>query len=599
MAKADQVELLKRSVRDWNAWRETHRSLPDLREANLKNRILPGANLQGANLRGAVLQGANLRGANLQRAHLTRANLKAANLLKADLYRADLEEADLKEADLQGANLKMANFKGALLTDANICSVGIPGRVNVARVDLSEVGGLSQLQLDQMIGDTGVILPPGLIYPRNWPTWDGIPPDSAFSNGTGTDAPEVGSENSRDATTSPFVFLSYANEDLETVERIKSLLLEEKIVCWWDQQVAPGEMWRERVAEKLTSAAVVLASWSKHSCASVSVKEEATAAQNQRKLVHCRLDETSLPYGFAETQYQDLTDWNGSLDHKGFRRLVRAIRDKINPPSRATIEERLGFTAQVSAIELDGKISAKDSPPDVDPPVHHPEDLEQRLKAQAVLCDKICDQLDGDEFPNNLDKTVLYSVRHYGNWVRVRPASWYTLVNAAGSIQDCIRDFSDEAWPGTTEGDAKRLCFNNDELRPYLQPVQPDVGKDERADPPDINPDHVSERALKSVVLDTETMLADSETDKVLDESATNAFVYYKDELSASADQTASGEREERLRYRRLRLGIIGLAGFISTILAGVSINLLTAPAAAKTLMLSLRAILDKLLGFF
>lgn len=85
----------------------------------------------------------------------------------------------------------------------------------------------------------------------------------------------------------------------------------------------------------------------------------------------------------------------------------------------------------------------------------------------------------------------------------------------------------------------------------------------------------------------------------MLDESAKNALTYFKEGMAAGAAQEILGERSERSKYRWLRIGILGLAGFISTIVAGVTVNALTAPAAAQTLFASLRAILDKLLAFF
>jgi hypothetical protein len=155
-----QLALLKRSVQEWNAWREAQREIKvNLREADLTGAHLAGAHLstayipggailsevdlsraqlRGVNfsealLVGAILSEADLSRAQLMRAQLMRANLNKANLSGADLTDADLRmvvlnkailnrtilsRADLRHADLRGADLTDANFSGADLTDA-------------------------------------------------------------------------------------------------------------------------------------------------------------------------------------------------------------------------------------------------------------------------------------------------------------------------------------------------------------------------------------------------------------------------------------------------------------------------------------------------
>jgi uncharacterized protein YjbI with pentapeptide repeats len=52
MANRKQVAMLRRSVADWNEWREEYPKLPDLRGADLRGYDLSGANLRGADIRG-------------------------------------------------------------------------------------------------------------------------------------------------------------------------------------------------------------------------------------------------------------------------------------------------------------------------------------------------------------------------------------------------------------------------------------------------------------------------------------------------------------------------------------------------------------------
>lgn len=87
----------------------------DLKESNLHDTFLAGADLRGANLQeadlgraklfNAILINTNLEKANLQNAQLHNAVLTGANLRNANLTKADLDGADLRGADLTGAKL--------------------------------------------------------------------------------------------------------------------------------------------------------------------------------------------------------------------------------------------------------------------------------------------------------------------------------------------------------------------------------------------------------------------------------------------------------------------------------------------------------------
>ena len=99
------VELLKRSVSEWNKVRREIPRRPSLSGADLIRADLNGANLSRANLSGANLSRANLSGADLSGADLIRADLSGADLSGANLSRANLTGADLTGADLSGADL--------------------------------------------------------------------------------------------------------------------------------------------------------------------------------------------------------------------------------------------------------------------------------------------------------------------------------------------------------------------------------------------------------------------------------------------------------------------------------------------------------------
>src|SRR6266511_378734 len=169
-AHTNQVPLLQSRAPDIQAAltiigrRPTHKNDPplDLRQTDLREANLGGANLTrarlsgadltqaqlgGADLTGTQFDGANLTGTHLAGANLTRAQLGGADLTGADLTAADLteswlDEADLTGADLIGADLTEAWLDGADLTGAQLGRVNLTG-THLAGADLTgaQLGG--------------------------------------------------------------------------------------------------------------------------------------------------------------------------------------------------------------------------------------------------------------------------------------------------------------------------------------------------------------------------------------------------------------------------------------------------------------------------
>ena len=175
MANQKHLDLLRRGVGDWNAWkirepitpdlRDALLTLADLRGANLQNVNLSGANLSGANFSGANLSGTDLRNANLSGAdlrnafmftyaHLQGSNLSEVNLSGADLFQADLREADLRGADLRAAVLAQADLNGADLSGANVSGANV-SKTNLVEAHLrgTNLHGANLIQADLFQAD--------------------------------------------------------------------------------------------------------------------------------------------------------------------------------------------------------------------------------------------------------------------------------------------------------------------------------------------------------------------------------------------------------------------------------------------------------------
>jgi uncharacterized protein YjbI with pentapeptide repeats len=129
MADRTHLDLLKKGVPGWNAWRAAAGDVvPDLRGADLKGRDLSGAVFSGGDLREVDFSGADLSRTRFVEARLDGANCISANLDGADLTGAEARDsrfvgANLFEACLAQANFDGAHFEGADLAGANLRSV--------------------------------------------------------------------------------------------------------------------------------------------------------------------------------------------------------------------------------------------------------------------------------------------------------------------------------------------------------------------------------------------------------------------------------------------------------------------------------------------
>lgn len=123
MASAEQLSLIKKGVKDWNAWR---------RKNSLTIVDLSNADLSGLDLAKASLWDANLTGANLARANLTQCDLRGANCQRANCSEANFSESDLRnsnltQANLFKANLRTANLSGAILSQTTLGDANLQG----------------------------------------------------------------------------------------------------------------------------------------------------------------------------------------------------------------------------------------------------------------------------------------------------------------------------------------------------------------------------------------------------------------------------------------------------------------------------------------
>jgi uncharacterized protein YjbI with pentapeptide repeats len=120
VANPEQLSLLKRSVQEWNAWRETGPTTVDLTEADLARCDLSGAKLQYAQLQNAHLEEARLDGVDLYGARLYGARLEFSTLNDMQAHYAEFDGAVLQSAFLARAAAHDATFVHANLKQADL-----------------------------------------------------------------------------------------------------------------------------------------------------------------------------------------------------------------------------------------------------------------------------------------------------------------------------------------------------------------------------------------------------------------------------------------------------------------------------------------------
>lgn len=130
------------------------------------------------------------------------------------------------------------------------------------------------------------------------------------------------------------VFLSYARADTEAALAIKSAVEALGLTVFFDtDNLDGGEEWPDALDRELKSAGAVLAVWSAHALSRPWVKRECFLGQQRQILVPVQIEiipDLDKPAAFATTQFTDLSNWNGDLEHPEWRKTVRALAKVLN-----------------------------------------------------------------------------------------------------------------------------------------------------------------------------------------------------------------------------------------------------------------------------
>jgi hypothetical protein len=131
------------------------------------------------------------------------------------------------------------------------------------------------------------------------------------------------------------IFISYAREDREWVEKLAKALTGEGFTVWWDWDLLVGKRYRETIETELQTCKATVVVWSQHSIRSDFVRDEAEEGQQRNILVPLLKENVRPPAGFRQLQSADLTQWTGAVDHVEFRRMLRGLTHVIggDPPA--------------------------------------------------------------------------------------------------------------------------------------------------------------------------------------------------------------------------------------------------------------------------
>lgn len=339
MADQEQLERLKRSIEEWNQWRQeqSYDFCPDLSLANLNNINLSHANLSGALLRDASLIGANLSEALLSSANLTGALLGSANLSHANLSEAFLSGVNLYSANLRGASLDGAILKGSDLSEADLTNAFF-SYTTFAWVNLSSVKGL----------ETAIYAGPSTIDINSviLPTKEHIRNRFLYGVGfTKTQIESLPSLLTPRPIEYPSLFICYAHQDEAIAKRLYTHLRKEDVPCWFaPYDLRPGIPILRGIEEAIHRQEKFLLILSKHAVNSAWVEREVDAVlyQEIRRrpdiLVPIRLDNAVLESSASwAIQLQrrhigDFTHWQDEAAYQeAFTTLLRHLK-VVKPP---------------------------------------------------------------------------------------------------------------------------------------------------------------------------------------------------------------------------------------------------------------------------
>ena len=158
------------------------------------------------------------------------------------------------------------------------------------------------------------------------------------------------------------IFISYAREDRDRIEKLAAALEGEGFAIWWDDRLQTGASFAKETETILKNAKAVVVAWSAASVNSSWVADEATVGRENGILFPIALDAVEPPIGFRQYQVTNLADWRGDRNARAFQLLISSLKEKIrgatgqapqtapSTPAAASVAPKMNFSANPQMI---------------------------------------------------------------------------------------------------------------------------------------------------------------------------------------------------------------------------------------------------------
>jgi TolB-like protein len=134
------------------------------------------------------------------------------------------------------------------------------------------------------------------------------------------------------------VFLSYARNDRELAEQLSRALEGAGFSVWWDRYIWAGTVFGDEIDRELSAARAVIVLWSAQSLDSKWVRDEASVALNEKKLIPVLIQPVSPPLGFRQVQTLDLIGWSPGYKASVLGELIAAVRHRVRAVPQEAVE---------------------------------------------------------------------------------------------------------------------------------------------------------------------------------------------------------------------------------------------------------------------
>ena len=165
------------------------------------------------------------------------------------------------------------------------------------------------------------------------------------------------------------IFICYSSEDRETALRLRDVFHDQGWDCFIDTHIHAGKRFDLVIEQALEVAKAVVVLWSKASCLSRYVRDEAEDGISREILVPVLIENVRIPLGFRATQAANLCGWTGSMEHSGLQdQLLPSLRSLLGgaaeqAANKATATPKAATPAAFSSAGSTFRDTLKDGTP--------------------------------------------------------------------------------------------------------------------------------------------------------------------------------------------------------------------------------------------